>query len=220
MPLFQGVKPVIRWVIVLLGIATLGALVAASVPALRESLLRSAGWALVVDDPPVKADVIVVSADSGGAGILEAADLVGGGYAKRVAIFALPPTRADHELRRRGADPDDEMATAFKLLRQLSITDVALIRPVTGTEDEGKVLKQWCATNAIHSILFVSMPDHSRRTRRVLQRMLAPHGVTVTVRYARFAEFDPNWWWRSRGGERIEAVELEKLLLDVLAHPF
>jgi hypothetical protein len=65
-----------------------GALI--TVPAVREPALRAAGWALVVDEPVGVADIIVVSLDSGGAGALEAADLVQGGIATRVAVFTAP----------------------------------------------------------------------------------------------------------------------------------
>jgi uncharacterized SAM-binding protein YcdF (DUF218 family) len=82
------------------------------------------------------------------------------------------------------------------------------------------VLRQWCAEHSIHSVLFVSLPDHSRRTRRVLNRALGQQGIEVTVRYARFSEFDPDSWWSTRGGQRIQAVETEKLLADYLLHPF
>jgi hypothetical protein len=40
------------------------------------------------------------------------------------------------------------------------------------------------------------------------------------VRYSRYSEFDPDSWWLTRGGQRIQAVESEKLLLDLLRHPF
>jgi hypothetical protein len=77
-----------RWapILVVVALATV-ALVA--VRSLREPLLRAAGWALVVSEPVAPADIIVVSPDSGGAGVLEAADLVQSGIAKRVAVWTL-----------------------------------------------------------------------------------------------------------------------------------
>jgi hypothetical protein len=57
-----------------------------AVPSAREPVLRAAGWALVVNEPLAPADVIAVSADSEGAGTLEAADLVKSGIATRVAV--------------------------------------------------------------------------------------------------------------------------------------
>jgi hypothetical protein len=36
---------------------------------------------------------------------------------------------------------------------------------------------------------------------------------------ARFPDFNPDLWWGSRGGVRLEIEELEKLLLDIVRHP-
>jgi hypothetical protein len=66
----------------------------------------------------------------------------------------------------------------------------------------------------------VSVPDHSRRSRRVLNRALHQDGITVTVRWTRFSQFDPDSWWQTRNGQRVEIVESQKLIADVLRHPF
>jgi uncharacterized SAM-binding protein YcdF (DUF218 family) len=198
----------------------LGAVSAASVPAVRHSLLKSAGWALVAEDPPAKADIIVVSTDALGAGMIEAADLVKGGFARRVAIFDRPVSKIQRELARRGAPAIDLKLSSIELLRSLGVSDITVIPAVVGTVDEGKILQEWCAANAIHSILFVSVTDHSRRARRVLGRALGKKGVRVMVRYARFSEFDPDSWWQTRSGQRTQIIESEKLLVDVLRHPF
>lgn len=50
--------------------------ISCGVPAIRRSILREAGWALVADDPIESVDIIVISIDADGAGALEAADLV------------------------------------------------------------------------------------------------------------------------------------------------
>jgi len=219
MPLFRALRPAVRSAFALIGILVLGAVIAAGVPALRHSVLRSAGWALVAEDPPAKADIIVISTDALGAGILEAADLVHAGFASRVAIFDRPSTRVSREFARRGVQSLDLKNISIQLLHGLNITDIVVIPPVVGTVDEGKVLQQWCAANSIHSILFVSVADHSRRTRRVLDRALIPGGTRVMVRYARYSEFDPESWWQTRGGQRTQAVESQKLLMDILRHP-
>ena len=220
MPLFRDLKPAVRWSLGLLSVLTLAAVIVASAPGLRHSLLRSAGWALVAEDPPGKADIIVISTDAMGAGILEAADLAHAGFASRIAIFDLPGTRMSREFARRGVQPLDLKSVSIQLLRGLGITAVTVIPAVVGTVDEGKVLQQWCVANSIHSILFVSVRDHSRRTRRVLNRALGPSGIRVMVRYARFSEFDPDSWWQSRGGQRVQAIESQKLLVELLRHPF
>ena len=75
-----------RWAAILVMVALAAAAIVA-VPSVRAQVLRAAGWALVVSEPVASADIIVVSLDSGGAGALEAADLVQSGVATRVAVF-------------------------------------------------------------------------------------------------------------------------------------
>src|SRR5262249_59406765 len=90
-----------RWAPILVAVALAAATIVV-VPSVREPVLRAAGWALVVNEPVAAADIIVVSLDSGGAGALEAADLVQSGLANRVAVFTDPPRGEDPELLRLG----------------------------------------------------------------------------------------------------------------------
>jgi uncharacterized SAM-binding protein YcdF (DUF218 family) len=220
MAILRGLKPGSRWTIILLGLVLLGTVATACVTASRHAVLRSAGWALVAQDVPAKADIVVVSSDSLGAGMLEAADLVKAGFANRVAIFDRNDSPLQRELIRRGAPFIDLNAFSTQVLRSQGVSDIVLLPAVVGTVDEGKILQQWCAANSIHSLLFVSVTDHSRRTRRVLERALGPQGVRVMVRYARWSQFDPDTWWQSRNGQRVQIMEFEKLLVDFLQHPF
>jgi hypothetical protein len=165
------------------------------------------------------ADIIVLSLDSGGAGALEAADLVHSGISKRVAVFKDPPSGEDYEFIRRGIPYEDAGARQIRQLRALGVTDVVEISRVDGTEGEGQVLPSWCDEYQFRSIVVVATKDHSRRLRRVLDRVMKGHPTRVTVQSARYSSFDPDRWWETRGGVRTEIIELEKLLLDVALHP-
>jgi hypothetical protein len=203
-------------VVVALGVAT--AIVA--IPSVREPILRGAGWALVANEPIARADIIILSLSSGGAGVLEAADLVQSGIATRVAIFNEPPSREDQELIRRGLAYEEAGARQIRQLRRLGVTDVVEIRGTdTGTESEGLVLPPWCDQRQFRSIVFVAARDHSRRVRRVLDRVMKGHATHVTVQPARYSSFDPDRWWETRAGIRTEIIELQKLVLDVVLHP-
>jgi hypothetical protein len=191
-----------------------------AVSSVREPVLRTAGWALVVNDPVAPADIIVVSLDSGGAGTLEAADLVQSGVATRVAVFTDPPSGEDHEFIRRGLPYEDASARQIRQLKSLGVTDVVEIpRTEAGTEGEGQVLPPWCDQHQFRFIVFVAARDHSRRLQRVLDRAMKGHPTRVTVRPAHYSSFDPDRWWETRGGVRTGIVELQKLVLDVLLHP-
>jgi hypothetical protein len=189
-------------------------------PSVREPALRAAGWALVVNEPVAPADIIVIALDSGGAGALEAADLVQSGIATRVAVFTDPPSGEDHEFIRRGLPYENASARQIRQLRWLGVTDVMQIpRTNAGTEGEGQVLPPWCDQHQFRSIVFVATSDHSRRLRRVLDRVMKGHPTRVAVRSARYSSFDPDRWWETRSGVRTEITELQKLVLDVILHP-
>src|SRR5712691_5795575 len=115
-----------RWVPILVVVA-LATVAIVAVRPLREPVLRAAGWALVVNEPVAPADLIVVSPDSGGAGALEAADLVQSGVATHVAVFTDPPSGEDHEFIRRGLPYEDGGARQIRQLRSLGVTDVVQI---------------------------------------------------------------------------------------------
>jgi hypothetical protein len=201
-------------------VVTLAAAAIVAVPSIRGLVLREAGWVLVINEPVASADIIVISGDSGGAGALEAADLVQRGIATRVAVFADPPSGEDHEFIRRGLPYEDRAARQIRQLRWLGVTDVVQI-PVTeaGTQAEQQVLPLWCDQHQFRSIVFVASRHHSRRVRRVLDRNMKGHPTRVTVRPEHYSSFDPDRWWKTRDGVRTEIVELQKLVLDAVLHP-
>ena len=208
-----------RWMVVL-GAVSIAVAVIAAVPATRTSTLRSAGWALVVNDAVVSADIIVITPDSEAAGTLEAADLVHRGIAARVAVFEDPPDAIDLEFMRRGLPYHNAAARFTEDLQRLGVKAIERVpRSVSGTDDEGRVLPAWFAQRGFRSVIVVCTSDHSRRVRRVLDRAMKGQATRVTVRYSRYSRFDPDRWWRTRDGIRTAIVELEKLALDIARHP-
>jgi hypothetical protein len=206
---------------VMLIMMALAAAAILAVPSVREPILRAAGRVLVVNEPVAPADIIVLTLDSGGAGALQAADLVHGGIAARVAVFTDPPSGEDLEFIRRGLPYEDLAARQIQQLGLLGVTDVVKIpRDEAGTGGEGQVLARWCDQQQLRSVVVVASRDHSRRIRRVLDRDMKGHPTRVTVQATRYSSFDPDRWWETRTGIRTEIIEVEKLMLDVVLHPF
>lgn len=197
------------------------ALAVAAIPALREAALRGAGSLLVTDEPLEPADAIVVTLDSGGAGTLEASNLVKAGIAGRVALFADPPSPEYQEFVRRGLPYEDRAALQAMQLQRLGVEDVVRIPvAVWGTDDVARALPSWCMSNGYRVVVLVTEAGHARRTRRVVDRVLSGSPVRVIVRPSAYSAFDPNGWWQTRAGARMGIIETQKLLLDVLIHPF
>jgi len=204
----------IALVVMLLAIASI------AVPTIRHSILRAAGRALVVDERVGSADIVVISGDADGAGVLEALDLVHSGVAMRLAVFTDAPDAVEGEFIRRGVGYENRAARSIRELRELGAVNVEQIpTPVTGTEDEGPALARWCDEHRLHSVVVVATPDHARRLRRVLHRSMKGRQTTVAVSSAHYSGFDPDRWWNSRDGVRTEIEEMEKLLLDLVRHP-
>ena len=67
-----------------------------------------------------------------------------------------------------------------------------------GTEGEGQILTRWCHQHEFRSVVFVVARDHSRRIRRVVDRVITGHATRVTVQPARYSSFDPDRWWETR----------------------
>jgi hypothetical protein len=201
-------------------VVTFVAAVIVGLPAAREPILRAVGWGLVVKESLAPADTIVVALDAGGAGVLEAADLVRSGIATRVAVFADPPSGVDHEFIRRGLPYEDQAARQIRQLGMLGVRDIVRIpRTAAGTDGEGQVLPVWCDQHQFGSIVIVTTTDHSRRLRRVLDRSMKGHSTRVAIQPSRYSDFDPDRWWETRSGMRTAIIELQKLLLDIVLHP-
>jgi hypothetical protein len=192
------------------------------VPATRSHILRSLGQLLVVQNTlPASADIIVLSIDSGGAGTLEAADLVHNGISNRVAVFRDPPDPVDQEFLRRGLPYEDRAAVSTRQLQLLKVQNIELIpRSTSGSEQEAEILPEWCDKHGYHSIVLITSTDHSKRLTRILRRALKNSRTILSVCASPYSEFDANTWWTNREGLRTGIVELEKLLLDSVRHPF
>jgi hypothetical protein len=177
---------------------------------------------LVADQPSVKsADIIIVAIDADGEGTLEAADLIHRGVSSRVAVFDDPPSAVDREFLRRGLPYEDRAAVSTRQLESLGIQNVIQIpRSTSGSEQEGAILPGWCESKGYHLVVLVTSSDHSRRLSRIIRRSLDNRQLRISVLSSPYSEFDLNSWWKTRGGVRSGIIELEKLLLDVMHHPF
>ena len=206
------------WRIFLAGTVLLVVLLA--LPATRERLLRAAGWALVAQDPLTPADVIVVSIDADGEGVLAAADLVHAGLATRVALFPDPPDRTDREFLRRGLPYSNRATIATMQLHALGVTSVELIpAPVSGTTAEGAALRQWCAGQGLRRVIFVSTPI-IRGARAACWRAAC---VAPALRPAYATPPTPSSIRQlvadAAPGVVTEIVEAQKLLVDAVLRP-
>jgi hypothetical protein len=197
----------------------LGAAAVAAIPAIRKVALQRVGGVLVSADQPAAADLLTMDLESGLAGALKVADL----YRQKpaaVGLMVAQPTAIDDVLRARGVKVPHVIRDA---LFQLGVPRDAIVDIPAGeggtTETTG-ALAVWARAHRGMRVLVVVGPSHGRRYRRALLRVWPagePPPRVVTTQYGRFKGDD---WWQSRTTLREGLVELEKLVLDYIQHPF
>ena len=195
------------------------------VPALRVRTLTGLGAGLIHIDPLAEseADAIVIAVDGSGPEVLEAADLVHEGRARKVWVLAGPPDELGQEFARHGLPYADKATVAVQTLHALGVKEAEMALPrVDGSNSEAGMLPGWFASHHYQHIIFVVVADHTHRMRRMLDRELAAKAtaVDVRIRTSRYAPFKADAWWLGRGGVRTLIVEYQKLVLDLLSHPF
>lgn len=194
------------------------------VPPVRGAALRAAGAALVVSEDAARADAVALPSGIGPTGELEVADLVKSGVADRVVVVdASAAPQVAREYARRGVPLESQAERSRRLLVRLGV-ESARIEVLEigqgGSTSEGAALARWGGERRIRTMIVVSSAHHSRRLRRVLGRSIPDGRVSLRVRVSRHDPFDPETWWQNRDNLRAGLVELQKLLLDYLAHPF
>jgi hypothetical protein len=158
--------------------------------------------------------------ESGAAGALSLADFHREQPASTIGLLVPRENPLDAELRRRGIRLPNAILLIFE---QLGIVDAAIEKIAAGeggTTESTSALADWARRHPGKRVMVVVGPSHGRRYRRALRRAWpegAPPPVVVTTRYGQFRAGD---WWQSRTTLREGLVELEKLMLDVVQHPF
>ena len=88
---------------------------------------------------------------------------------------------------------------------------VALPVTVETTVAEAQALRQLAEEQAWPSLLVVTDPYHTRRTRRILDDVFEDSGIRLTVRPVANSWYQPDSWWQSEPSIRETWTEYAKL---------
>lgn len=184
------------------------------------AILKALGTFLSNADGTRRSEVAVITPESGKAGELEAADLFHEKIVTRVLVLSTAPGPADLEMARRGVRMIDQSLERLKLLGVPGPSVSVLAAGEGGTTESVGALAAWIQQHPANGVLVITSPTHARRVRRALRRDWRGGSPLPAVCVARFHAFRADDWWRSRGPLREGIIELEKLALDYIRHPF
>jgi uncharacterized SAM-binding protein YcdF (DUF218 family) len=166
----------------------------------RHPLLRMAGEWLEVQDPPQKADAILVLGDDNYAGDRadEAARLFRDGMAPQVVASGrmLRPYAGIAELIERDLEARGVPAAAI----------VRFPQRATNTREEAQALRLLAGERGWKRVLVVTSNYHTRRARYIFRKLFEPQ-IAVLAEPARDSDYHPDRWWESRQGRKLFFLE-------------
>jgi uncharacterized SAM-binding protein YcdF (DUF218 family) len=183
-------------------------------------LFRSAGTALIVDDPLHKARAVVVLGGGVPFRAMEAADVYKQGYAPEVWL-----TRGDEErpedqaLDRIGVPHPTEYGLSAQVLERFGVPKSAIhILPGSTVNTAAEVRAIASALKPDDRVIIVSSKAHTRRV-RVIWRSLVGARPEAAVRYARADRANIDQWWQSTGTFMAVSREWAGILNATLGFP-
>lgn len=168
--------------------------------------LISIGAILIVADPIVPVNAVVILSGDSGDRLAMAAEMLSRGYAYNLVI-----TNTDRAANRRLAREAE--ALGFDRDR-IFITDLT----VDSTLDESRAVLQFAQDQGWDSFMVVTDPYHSFRTRFIFKQELRGSGITITVRPVVGHWFQSTTWFYSREGWQVVFLEIAKLFNYLLFH--
>jgi uncharacterized SAM-binding protein YcdF (DUF218 family) len=151
---------------------------------------------LVVEDPLVHADVIVILSGRLPERAVEAADVYKAGYADQIWIS--PPVSPVDELKAMNISFLGEDFYNEKVLIAKGVPADAiriLEHPNINTEAEVRLIQQDLHDLDFHSVIIVTSKAHTRRVRTIWRRLVGSE-PRMMVRFAHDDPYDGAHWWR------------------------
>ncbi|MDD4592030.1 MAG: YdcF family protein [Parabacteroides sp.] len=183
--------------------------------ALLVAFFYNAGNALVEEQQPAKADIIVVLMGSGPDRVLCAVDLYKQNYAGK--ILMVENWQPGYErLKSLGVSIPRDAKLAAMVGMQMGVPEEAFVilpGDARSTQDEARIIRDYLQENkVIDSCLLVTSKYHSARAAGLFRWMLASLDRKVELRVCPtpYDDFNPAAWWRSREDAKRVVMEYAK----------
>jgi len=168
----------------------------------RSWWLPALGYALIHDEGPAKADLVVVlGGDHYGLRILKAGELVRQGYAPAALVSGPAGFYGAYE-----SDLAIPFAMRHGYPREYFIP---LPNEALSTREEAAVVLAELRRRKVRSVLVVTSDYHTARAARIYRAALRAAGGGPAMRVAAAPDefFRPDSWWRTRQAQKIFLVE-------------
>lgn len=180
---------------------------------------QAARW-LKQDDPPAKADAIIVLAGRFER-TLHAADLYRAGQAPLVLLSEAVQDASIRQLESLGIKLPSVYEIHTRILAAKGVPEAAVQKlgaKALSTADEAQAIAARFGKSG-QRVLVVTSPSHVRRARMIVADALQGREVGLAVCATPYESF-PDQWWRSQDAARDVLLEWSKILFYVLGGRF
>ncbi len=168
--------------------------------------LVSIGAILIVADPIVPVDAVVILSGDSGDRLAMAAEMLTRGHVTNLVI-----TNTDRAANRRLASEAEEWGFDED---RIFITDLT----VDSTRDEAKAVLAFGRDQGWSSLMVITDPYHSFRTRLIFRNELRGSGIKISIRPVVGHWFRSSTWFFSREGWQVVFLEIAKLIKYLFFH--
>jgi len=166
------------------------------------------GGLLIIADPLHKADAVAILSGGTGSERME----------EGVRIFK--DNLANYYILTETGTPGPESASDIsKYLKsealRLGIPNSAILftrQHASSTLEEAKALRDLMAEKGLHSVIVVTDPFHTFRTKLIVREVFRGRGIAVYVRPVRGHWYRSSTWWTTGRGREVTFLEYAKLI--------
>jgi uncharacterized SAM-binding protein YcdF (DUF218 family) len=190
-----------------------GALVLAPVLLLGAFTLPRLGSWLVVEDPLMKSDAIIVLGGTMYERQLEAVDLYAEGWAPRIYLFREVIDWGELALIERGVPYTKVVDIQIEAMHQVGVPRdrIVILDRAGSTSEEADFVRRLVISEKMSRVIVVTSKQHTRRARLVMRRKLDGTGAAVVVRPSRYDRSNVEDWWSERATLRFTLFETQRL---------
>jgi uncharacterized SAM-binding protein YcdF (DUF218 family) len=177
------------------------------------ALPRLGSW-LVIQDPLIKSDAIIVLGGTMYERQLEAVDLYKEAWAPRIYLFRELIDWGELALVERGVPYMKVVDLQIDAMLRLGVPREAIeiLDRAESTAAEADYVRQLVTAQKLSRVIVVSSKQHTRRARLVMRRRLKDTGTEVIVRPSRYDRSNVERWWSERATLRFTLFEAQRLL--------
>ena len=183
-----------------------------------QPVLRYCTSIVIIDEPIVKSDAIVVLAGGEPGRAWGAADLYNRKLADYVVVTRDQVKPEETELLEHGIDLVEGRDNYIRVLRGFGVPSEKIVRvdePADDTVSEMQQIRKLCLERKWRSLIIVTANYHTRRARLAARYVLGPE-FKFAVAASPHGGLKSREWWRSRSDIRTFLIEFEKLVAYTL----